>query len=158
MEIVVTASMMGIRETRRITCDYELSVDDFARRAVFDDEIGRYSYPIDIHIAKPDMASYQQYKKDFSTRLGSGESYGIPYRSLTPLRLDNVWVAGRCVGTDRGMQASLRVMPGCFITGQAVGLAATLAVQKSCVSRQIQIADLQHGLKALGAFLPNFAS
>ena len=157
MDLVVTASLMGIRETRRITCDYELSVDDFARRAVFEDEIGRYSYPIDIHIAKPDMASYQQYKKDFSTRLGPGESYGIPYRSLTPLKLDNVWVAGRCVGTDRGMQASLRVMPGCFITGQAVGLAATLAVKASSTSRQIDVTDLQRGLRARGAFLPNFS-
>ena len=34
-------------------------------------------------------------------RLGKGESYGIPYRILTPLGLDNVLVAGRCVSTDK---------------------------------------------------------
>jgi len=49
------------------------------------DEIGRYSYPVDIHIAKPDKQSYERFQKKFnSLRLGKGKSYGIPYRILTP--------------------------------------------------------------------------
>lgn len=61
-------------------------------------------------------------------RLGTGESYGIPYRTLLPQKLDNVLVAGRCTSTDRAMQASVRVMPGCYITGQAAGLASARSV------------------------------
>lgn len=155
MELVTSAPLMGIRETRRIRCDYELNVEDFNPASTFADEIGRYSYPIDIHIAKPDKASYDQFVKDFSKRLGKGESYGIPYRSLTPRGLDNVWVAGRCIGVDREMQASIRVMPCCYITGQAVGIAAAMAVAKGVASREVNVQALQRRLKKIGAFLPN---
>jgi hypothetical protein len=131
-------------------------VDDFKSLAVFEDEIGRYSYPIDIHIAKPDKESYDKFLAEFTTlRLGKGESYGIPYRILTPQGLKNVLVAGRCVSTDRGMQASIRVMPGCFITGQAAGVAAAMTLQANTTTRKIDITDLQRRLKALGAYLPN---
>ena len=93
--------------------------------------------------------------KDFSKRLGKGESYGIPYRSLTPRGLDNVWVAGRCIGVDREMQASIRVMPCCYITGQVVGIAAAMAVAKGVASREVNVQALQRRLKKIGAFLPN---
>jgi hypothetical protein len=156
MELVATGSLLGVRETRRITGDYILNIDDFKSLAVFEDEIGRYSYPIDIHIAKPDKESYDKFHKEFTTmRLGEGESYGIPYRVLTPKRLKNVLVAGRCVSTDRNMQASIRVMPGCYITGQAAGVAAAMSIQGGGDTRSISIEDLQARLKAMGAYLPN---
>ncbi len=156
MQLVATGSLLGVRETRRITGDYVLNIDDFKNRAVFDDEIGRYSYPVDIHIAKPDKESYDAFHKEFTTmRLGKGESYGIPYRTLTPKHLKNVLVAGRCVSTDRNMQASIRVMPGCYITGQAAGVAAAMAIQTETDTRGISIKDLQSRLKAMGAYLPN---
>jgi len=156
MELVATGSLLGIRETRRIIGDYILNIEDFRNLAVFDDEIGRYSYPIDIHIAKPDKESYEQFHKEFTTlRLGRGESYGIPYRILTPRGLDNILVAGRCVSTDRNMQASIRVMPGCYITGQAAGVAAAMMIEAQTDSRSIDVRDLQLRLKAMGAFLPN---
>ena len=102
MELVATGSLLGVRESRRITGDYVLNLDDFKRRAVFDDEIGRYSYPVDIHIAKPDRKSWKKFRKEFSTlRLGKGESYGIPYRVLAAKGLKNVLVAGRCASTDK---------------------------------------------------------
>jgi hypothetical protein len=127
MELVCTAPMMGIRETRRIVGDYTLNLADFQNRAVFDDEIGRYAYPVDIHAAKPDLDSYNRFHQEHtSLRYRPGESYGIPYRCLIPQGLANVLTAGRCVSTDRYLQSSIRVMPGCYITGQAAGLAASL--------------------------------
>lgn len=158
MELVATGSLLGIRETRRIVGDYVLSVADFSPESRFDDEIGRYSYPIDIHVARPDKESFDAFMKEFtSMRLGKGESYGIPYRILTPKGLDNLLVAGRCVSTDRSMQASIRVMPGCYITGQAAGVAAAMAVQGNADVRGIDITRLQHRLVDLGAYLPNVA-
>jgi len=157
MELVATGSLLGVRESRRVMGDYVLNLEDFRRLAVFDDEIGRYSYPVDIHIAKPDRESYDKFNKEFSTlRLGKGESYGIPYRVLTPRGLKNILVAGRCVSTDRNMQASIRVMPGCYITGQAAGVAAAMATQSGSDTRSIDIRGLQAGLRAMGAYLPNF--
>jgi hypothetical protein len=157
MELVATGSLLGVRETRRVLGDYILNLNDFKRRAVFDDEIGRFSYPVDIHIAKPDRASYEKFISEYrSLRLGKGENYGIPYRTLTPRGLENVLTAGRCISTDRNLQASVRVMPCCYITGQAAGLAAALAIRAGTDSRGIDVSELQAGLKAMGAFLPNF--
>jgi len=156
MELVATGSLLGVRETRRITGDYVLNVGDFNSRAVFGDEIGRYSYPVDIHIARPDKESHERFMKEFtSMRLGVGESYGIPYRTLTPKGLANVLVAGRCVSTDRQMQASIRVMPGCYITGQAAGMAAAMMVEGESDSRGVAVAELQQRLRGMGAYLPN---
>ncbi|MDD5483989.1 MAG: FAD-dependent oxidoreductase [Kiritimatiellae bacterium] len=156
MELVATGSLLGVRETRRIAGDYILNVNDFKSRAVFKDEIGRYSYPVDIHIARPDKESYEKFTKEIaSLRLGPGESYGIPYRILTPKKLANVLVAGRCVSADRAVQASIRVMPGCYITGQAAGMAAALMVQRQTDCRGVDVSELQSRLKVMGAFLPN---
>lgn len=156
MELVATASQLGARESRRILGDYVLNLEDFKSRAVFPDEIGRYNYAVDIHAAKPDLASYERYAEDFKKlRYGKGESYGIPYRCLVPQKLTNVLVAGRCVSTDRYMQSSIRVMPGCFITGQAIGVAAAVCAQQGCDTRAVPAAELQRRLKDLGAYLPN---
>jgi len=157
MKLVATGSLLGIRESRRIMGDYVLNLEDFEKRATFEDEIGRYSYPVDIHASKPDAASYAKFEKEFRTlRYGRGESYGIPYRALVPQKLSNVLVAGRCVSTDRYMQGSIRVMPGCYITGQAAGVAAAIAVEKQVNTRSFPVSELQTRLKKIGAFLPNF--
>ena len=144
--LVSTASLMGIRETRRIIGDYVLSLDDFIKRASFDDEIGRYCYQVDVHAANPD--DYDTYHSDFENyKYKPGESYGIPYRILTPKGLDNLLVAGRCVSADRYMQGSIRVMPGCFITGQAAGAASYVALKENTTVRDFNIKILQEVLK-----------
>jgi hypothetical protein len=156
MELAATGSLLGIRESRRIMGDTMLCLDDFERRAVFEDEIGRYNYAVDVHASAPDSVQFRQFEEDFKRlRYGPGESYGIPYRVLTPRGLENVLVAGRCVSTDRYLQGSLRVMPGCYITGQAAGMAATLAVEKDTGTRGIEVGELQARLKRVGAYLPN---
>jgi hypothetical protein len=148
---------LGVRETRRIMGDYVLCLEDFKRRAVFQDEIGRYCYPVDIHVARPnDEAEYQRFEKEFAElRYKKGESYGIPYRCLTAKGLRNVLVAGRCVSADRSIQASIRVMPGCFITGQAAGVAAAMAAGTAGDVRVIDVRELQRRLRKAGAHLPN---
>ena len=157
MRLMATGSLLGIRETRRIMGDYVLCLDDFKRRAVFADEIGRYCYPVDIHVARPDdEAEYTRFVKEFADlRYKKGESYGIPYRCLTPRGLRNVLVAGRCISADRFLQGSIRVMPGCYITGQAAGLAAALAAAGGGDVHGVSVGELQRRLLKAGACLPN---
>jgi hypothetical protein len=156
MTLAATGGMLGVRESRRITGQYVLGLDDFKTCAVFDDEIGRFSYPVDLHASQPDKESYAQFEKEFrELRYPPGQSYGIPYRALTPRGLDNVLVAGRCISADRYMQSSIRVMPGCFITGQAAGVAAALAVERGVATTEVDPGEIQQRLKALGAYLPN---
>jgi len=157
VRLVQTGSLMGIRETRRITGEYTLGIADYKKRATFPDEIGRYAYAIDIHPGTTDAASYEKHRKEFDLeyRYGKGESYGIPYRTLTPKGLENVLVAGRCVSTDQLVHGSLRVMPGCFITGQAAGIAAAMASDSGLSVHGLDVKELQRRLKAFGAYLPN---
>ncbi|MBS3752794.1 MAG: FAD-dependent oxidoreductase, partial [Anaerolineales bacterium] len=79
-------------------------------------------------------------------------------RILTPRGLKNVLVAGRCVSTDRSMQGSIRVTPGCYITGQAAGAAAAMSVPEGTNTRSIDVKELQGRLRDLGAYLPNYNS
>jgi len=157
MELAATGSILGIRETRRIMGDYILNLADFNSRATFDDEIGRYSYPVDIHASKSGLESYKEFRKEReSFRYKKGESYGIPYRSLLVKGLSNILTAGRCISTDRYMQSSIRVMPGCYITGQAAGAAAAIAVHDNTDTRGFDIYKLQKMLVSMGGYLPNF--
>jgi hypothetical protein len=133
-------------------------VSDFISRATFDDEIGRYCYAIDMHVMNTDKEEYErfirEYKKDYV--YSPGESYGIPYRSLIPVSFSNVLVAGRSIGCDRKMQASVRVVPGCFLTGQAAGVGAALAATNGVSVREVSVKEIQRKLLSLGAYLPNY--
>lgn len=156
-ELVCTAPMLGIRETRRIACDYRLSLSDFLARAVFEDEIGRYSYNVDIHAAVGTEEAYRHFEKEHSGyRYAAGESYGIPYRTMPVKNFDNLLTAGRCIFTDRYMQSSVRVMPGCFITGQAAGVAAAVCARERASVHEAPVHEIQDRLVRLGAYLPNF--
>ena len=156
-EMVYSASYIGIRETRRIICDYRLILDDFQRRAVFEDEIGRYCYSVDIHSSTNDRAAYANFEHEISLyTYKKGESYGIPYRSLAVRGIGNLLTAGRCLSTDRYMQSSVRVMPGCFITGQAAGAAAAVCSEQHTDVHNADVHEIQKRLCKLGAFLPNY--
>jgi hypothetical protein len=157
VRLVETAALMGVRETRRIAGDYEMTLDDYLARAIFPDEIGRYAYPIDIHPSSADKAAYERHREEFDKLYSyrRGESYGIPYRILCAKGVSNLLVAGRCVSTDQKVQASIRVMPACFLTGQAAGFAAALAADAAGDVHDIDVKALQRRLKAFGAYLPN---
>ena len=159
MHLVGTGMLPGIRESRRILGDVVLELRHFEERANFDDEIGRYSYNVDVHAATSSKDDFAAFEKDHTTlRYKPGENYGIPYGVLLPRGLENGLVAGRCVSTDRYMQSSLRVMPGCYITGQAAGMAAALACELGCGPREVPVSALQRRLVKMGAYLPNFAA
>ena len=118
--LVKTASLLGVRDSRRIEGDYTFTVEDWKERRTFEDEIGRNCYYIDVH--KPGHKE---------TRYKKGESHGIPYRCLTPKGLKNVLTAGRCISTDEEAFGSLRVMPPCLVTGEAAGMAAVHAIKQA---------------------------
>ena len=87
----------------------------------------------------------------------------VDFRRSVPVRHSvDVFVAGRCVNTDQAVQSSIRTMPGCFLTGQAAGMAAALAVDAQTDGRpadvhRVNVKDLQRKLRQMGAYLPNAA-
>ena len=139
-----TGALMGIRESRRIKCDYTFTFEDWLARREFDDGIGRNVYYIDVH--KSDATEYPRY--------GKGESHGIPFRSLLPVGLKNVFVAGRCISTDHYAHGSLRVMPPCLVTGEAVGVAAGQIFKSGNVDvHHVDVTKLRNRLKEVGQLL-----
>jgi len=157
MELVSSGSLLGVRESRIIEGDYRLVLDDFLNRAIFEDEIGRFSYQVDIHSGDDSDEGYQFYYDTYNRyRYKDGESYGIPFRILLPSALSNVLVAGRCASTDRYMQSSIRVMPGCMLMGQAAGIAAAQCAAYHCVPREVSVRKIQQVLKDWDVYLPNF--
>lgn len=153
--LLATAELLGIRETRRIIGDYVLTRDDYLNRASFPDEIGRYSYSVDIHPSSADPKAMAEHVRQLNEqfRYKRGESYGIPYRILTPKGLGNLLVAGRCVSSDEIVQASIRVIPACYITGQAAGIAAAMAADKALSVHDVPVGELRQKLLAFGACL-----
>ena len=151
--LIQTATHLGIRESRRVECELMLSINDFEGEIPFDDEIGRYSYPIDIHPMTADKNGMQDFFKNVTKAHGKGGSYSISYRCLLPKSFSNLFVAGRCIGADHEMIASVRVIPGCYITGQAAGIAAALCCDQLCDAKDLNYAILHKHLIEAGAFL-----
>lgn len=132
-----SANFLGIRESRRIRCESTLSERDYFNTADTEDSIGRYSYPIDIHPMTPDKDGMEGFDRSVARKHSDGESYSIPYGALVPKGVDNLLVAGRSIGADRAMQASVRVIPGCYVTGQAAGVGAALCASRGEVAKYI---------------------
>lgn len=150
-----TGALLGIRETRRVTGDYTLTVDDFINRRHFPDEICRNSYYVDVHHKKTEIARDKELAST-AIRLEAGESHGVPYRCLTPKGLRNVLVAGRSISTDRPVQGSTRVMPVCLCMGEAAGLAAAMAAGDGSTDvHAVNTDELRNRLRHYGAYLPS---
>lgn len=56
------------------------------------------------------------------------------------------------------MEGCTRVMGGCFITGQAAGVAAALCARYDASPLELDVALLQRTLREQGAYIPNPAA
>lgn len=72
--------------------------------------------------------------------------YDIPYRSLTPLHVENLLVAGRCLSADFPAQAATRLVMCCNAMGEAAGTAAALSLKKDITPRRVDRLELQNTL------------
>ena len=85
---------------------------------------------------------------------GPGESFGVPYRCLTPKNMKNVLVAGRCISTDRPVNGSVRIMACCLTTGEAAGIASAMSAEKDANVHHVNTDALRRLLRETGAYLP----
>lgn len=137
-------SRLGLRESRHIRSPYQLTGDDVLAGRGFHDAIAQGSYRVDIHHQeKPGITlryldGTEEYcRPGFPNERGRWRPespvnptfYQIPYRSLLPLNGPvNVIVAGRMLDVDPVAHAAVRVMVNMNQTGEAAGVAATLAL------------------------------
>jgi len=145
-ELVDTATMVGVRETRRIEGEYRLELSDLQSGRHFDDTIALCAYPVDIH--DPTGAG-----GGCDESAGTANIYEIPFRSLVPRGVDGLLVAGRSISASHEALAAVRVMPPAFAMGEAAGTAASLAARAGVAPRNVNIAELRHALRSQGAYL-----
>lgn len=144
--ILEIAPQVGLRETRRIVGDYQLTESDVLDCASFDDTIGVNGWMIEEHVAGDIRLKWQ----DIPNSRGFNH---LPYRMLLPKRIDNLLVAGRCGSMTHMGQSAARVSGGCFVMGQAAGSAAALAAIAGITPRDVDVGQLQMRLEADGAYL-----
>lgn len=155
MELLSTASVMGIRESRRIIGEYMLCYEDYQARRRFSDGIGLCSGSVDIHIYDDTEEEYRRYYEQFNTRdrMGTGESLAIPYRALIPKGAQNLLTAGRCISTDVEVQGAVRIQPAATVTGEACGEAVVLARAGRSGVLDVDTDELRQVLLSRGAVL-----
>ena len=79
--------------------------------------------------------------------------YDIPYRSLVPLHLDNLLVAGRCISTEFEAQSGTRLIMLCLAMGEAAGTATALSLKHNIPPRKVDRREIQHILMEKGGNL-----
>ena len=144
--IVQTPPFIGVRETRRIVGEYQLTLDDVRQGSRFDDSIAVGAFPIDIHPI--DKLGPKTSKFEYLP-----SPYGVPYRCLVPKNVENLLVAGRCISASHEANASVRVTPTCMAIGQAAGTAAAISLKERVWPRLIDVPHLRSVLVAQGAVL-----
>ena len=155
IELVTTAALMGVRESRRIVGEYELTIDDYMARRQFADQIGLFNKFVDVHPYDASPAQWERFQREHERmRLGVGECFGIPYRILVPKGWRNLWVAGRCNSSDVLVHGSIRVMPAAAMMGQAAGTAAVQAIATGEHAGSLDTGKLVTTLRHAGAYLP----
>ncbi len=143
--LMMTASEIGVRESRMIVGEYTLTCDDCKNCTKFEDAVVACNYDMDIHNPEGKGTSHYFFKPD--------EYYTIPYRCLIPKEASNLLVAGRCISSDHYAQASYRIMPVVCCIGEAAGTAVALALKNKITVREVNVKELQSTLKNNNAFV-----
>jgi hypothetical protein len=103
------ADMTGVRESGRVKCRYDYTLEDILSEKTFDNAVLHSDYPVDIHSNKKDGSTLREVRP-----------YTLPLESLMAQDYDNLYVAGRCLGADFKAQAALRVQASCMSMGEAI--------------------------------------
>jgi hypothetical protein len=157
------ANLHGVRDSRRIVGEYILKDEDVACATKFDDGIARFPEFFDTHhptsprlgfmrhihlnepkepaVCRPAQCSGDMHPffkpGGYEARVNPLEYCEIPYRSLVPLKIDNLLVAGRCVSAEFNAIAAVRVIAPAMSTGQAAGIAAASCLKDGITPREL---------------------
>lgn len=139
------ASMVGIRESRRVHTKYELTAHDLLSQKKFPDHISQANYPVDIH-------GMDNLFLDDKPEGDAGKPwYEIPYGCLVARDSDNLLVAGRCAGADFVAQSAIRIQVCCRSMGEAAGIAAAMVLRVGVAPAQLDGVRVRERMVELGA-------
>ncbi len=127
---------LGTRESRKIIGEYNMTEEDVKGEARFEDSIGICPEFLDAYgvVIVPTTGRYFQF----------------PYGGILPQKVENLLVAGRCVGGDRISHAATRQVVCCCVTGQGAGIAAAQSIKDDVLCREVSISKVQKNLEGQG--------
>lgn len=153
-EIASFPTELYVRETRHVLAEYQLPMSDVWMNADHWDSIGYGAYPVDVQAQTPG---------DYGYVISTPKQYAIPFRSLVPLEVDGLLVTGRSTGYSSLAAGSARIVPTGMVTGDAAGVAASLAIKENVTFRELSkdealIKQLRTNLDEQGAFVKHITT
>ena len=128
--LMLSAPQLGVRHARRLVGVDKVTRDDWPTGAVRPDEIG----------VSPSLSP-------------KFPNISVPYGCLVPATTDGLLVTGRAISCDATSHSFLREVPQCWLTGQAAGVAAAIAVGQGVAPRHVAIGRVQNELRRQGVFV-----
>jgi hypothetical protein len=149
------APLLGLRSSRQVICDYQLTLSDEIRGAHFDDAVAEcfshydnhgYDYSLD-----SDQAVFWIWVLGhWHRRIGCQ----VPYRSLLPRGVEGLLIACRALGVTYDASMMLRMQNDMQRLGEVAGIAAALAVDAGTAPRVVDPVKLRAELVATGSMRP----
>ena len=127
------APQLGTRGSRRLVGEYKLTMDDIKGTFSHEDTIS-FIPAMALPISKTPTE--------------------IPYRTLVPIKIENLLVAGRCFSSEAKANNFSNLIPHCIAMGQAAGVAATFSIEDNTSVRNVDIKRLREELKRQDVYLP----
>lgn len=135
--VLDSGSLPGVRITRVLQSVQGVRYDDTMTRRSYKDVIG---------MGGSEYMSYTFRGETIPRK--QRPCWQIPFSALTPQRVQNLLVGGRCFDFDVPLTYDAREVATCFVTGQAAGVAAAQTIQTRTDVQHLDIARLQKQLQA----------
>jgi len=130
-----TAPQQGVRMSRILDGQYQLTLKDSMTYQSFDDAIGTSGAWINV--------MYEGKRIESKKR----PVWQIPFRSLVPKLTHNLLVAGRCFSFEEDLFQDARIIGTCLVTGHGAGAGAAVAVSTGNSVRDLDISKIQDLLR-----------
>ena len=152
--MTATGSSLALREGRHAVGLYSMPFAEKADYVKHEDGIMRMDGGAvsDLHASTPSKESYSAYVKLFANRekVRLDDYATLPLRCLKAAKTKNLLLAGRCVSASREVLGQIRIMGYCFMMGEAAGIAAAIATERSIDTVSVGASDVQAALLDCG--------
>jgi hypothetical protein len=128
--LLETGPQLGVRITRTLAGVKTLTADDVRKGT-----------------RSPDVVAVGGFTEP------KGDEWHIPYGTLLPKKIDNLLASGRCISAALQTADNIRLIPVCFATGHAAGVAAAVAAKDGCAPRAVEVSKVQKILRQQEAYL-----
>ena len=137
-ELDWVAYVSGKRESRRLMGDYIYKQDDIDKCVYHEDASFTTTWSIDLHFPDPEVTADFP-GEEFKTKTIHNRIYpaAVPYRCLYSRNIDNLFMAGRDISVTHVALGTTRVMRTCGMSGEVVGLAASVCNRHDALPRDV---------------------